>query len=382
MGTSETTASAERPEWLDLAPWVALSRSASPETVRSALAAALPGVREFAALLSAAASPFLEDMAQKAQGLTRRHFGRTISLYAPLYLSNYCVGGCAYCGFAADRRQVRRRLEKDELSAELRALKAGGIQDVLLLTGERCPEADFAYLRESVAEAARHFHTVAVESFAMTSEEYRTLFEAGCTAVTLYQETYDLALYDRLHRWGAKRDYVFRLHAPERALEAGMRWLGLGVLLGLGDPVADAIALYLHARRLQKAFWRGGVQISFPRLCPEQGRYHPDAVVDDRRLVQLICAFRIALPEIPLALSTRERPALRDAMAGVGISRMSVASRTTVGGYAPGAAETGGQFDVSDQRDVQAFCAALRGKGLEPVFKSWDSILDRAGDGR
>lgn len=377
MESSKIDAVAERPGWLDVAPWVDVSRAATADTVRAALSAALPGVREFAALLSPAAAPMLEAMAQKAQLLTRHHFGRTVSLYTPLYLSNYCGGGCAYCGFAADRRQVRKRLEKAELAAEIRALKAGGLQDVLVLTGERCPEADFEYLRDCVAEVARHFHSVAVESFAMTSEEYRSLAEAGCTAVTLYQETYDPVLYDKLHRWGAKRDYLFRLNAPERALGAGMRWLGLGVLLGLADPVADGIALYLHARRLQTVCWRGGVSISFPRLCDEQGQYHPDAIVDDRRLVQMICAFRIVFPEVPLVLSTRERPALRDAMAGVGISRMSVASRTTVGGYAADATQTGGQFEVNDQRDAPTFCAALRAKGLEPVFKTWDSVLDR-----
>jgi 2-iminoacetate synthase len=377
MESAKTGAVAVRPEWLDVEPWLDVARTATPERVRAALSAALPGVREFAALLSPAAGTMLEDMAQKARLLTRHHFGQTISLYTPLYLSNYCGGGCAYCGFAADRRQVRRRLEKAELAAEIRALKAGGLQDVLVLTGERCPEADFEYLRDCVAEVARHFHSVAVESFAMTADEYRALAEAGCTAVTLYQETYDPVLYDRLHRWGAKRDYLFRLDAPERALRAGMRWLGLGVLLGLGDPVADAVALYLHARRLQQLCWRGGVSISFPRLCDEQGKYHPDAVVDDRRLVQMICAFRIAFPEVPLVLSTRERPELRDAMAGVGISRMSVASRTTVGGYAEDAAETGGQFEVNDQRDAPAFCMALRAKGLEPVFKTWDAVLDR-----
>ena len=334
-----------------------------------------PGVRELQVLLSPAASELLEPMAQRAEQLTRRHFGRTISLYAPLYLANYCVGGCVYCGFASDREQPRRRLEPRDLAAEIKALKAKGIDDVLLLTGERSPEADFGYLRDCVAIAARHFHNVAVESFAMTVEEYSELAAAGCAGITLYQETYDSVLYQQLHRWGPKRNFQFRLEAPERALAAGMRTVGIGALLGLADPVSEAIHLFRHAEHLRKRFWRAGVMISFPRICTQLGGYQPRHEVSDAFLAQMIFAFCICLPDVPLVLSTREAPAFRDGMAGVGISRMSVASRTTVGGYRRRRPTTAGQFEVNDARSVKAFCAALRKKRLEPVLKNWDAVF-------
>lgn len=327
-----------------------------------------------AVLLSQAASEMIEELAARALSLTRRHFGRTISIYVPLYLSNYCPGGCAYCGFAADRTHRRRKLSPDEIGQELTALKAMGFEDVLVLTGERCPEADFGYLREGVGAAAAKVHEVAVESFAMSGEEYRALADVGCLGLTIYQETYDVSRYSLFHRWGPKKDYMYRLEAPARALSAGFRMAGIGVLLGLADPVFDALALYRHARQLRRESWRGGVQVSFPRLCQEHGRFVPEHPVSDRMLAQMIFAFRICLPDVPLVLSTRESPGFRDGIAGVGISRMSVASRTTVGGYADGVASTEGQFEVSDGRDVAAFCRALRAKGLEPVFKHGDAV--------
>lgn len=342
--------------------------------VRRALAAGAPGVAEFEALIGPAAASFTEALAQRAAALTRRHFGRTITLYAPLYLANFCPGGCAYCGFASDRRQPRRALEPAQIEAELDAIHALGFDEVLLLTGDRSAKADYAYLRDAVARAAKRFHLVTVESFAMTEAEYRGLAEAGCTGVTLYQETYDRELYDRLHRWGPKKDYDFRLEAPARALAAGMRTAGLGVLLGLAEPAADLLALFRHLERLEKEFWRAGFSVSFPRIRPQQGGFQPAFTVDDAWLARIIFAFRLCRPELPLVLSTRENAAFRDGMAGLGISKMSAGSRTTVGGYKE-AAETGGQFDVSDDRDVASFCAALLAKGLEPVFKNWDRVF-------
>lgn len=341
----------------------------------AALHAQQPGAREFAALLSPAANELLEPMAQKAQALTRRHFGRTISLYVPLYLSNHCTGGCAYCGYAADRDQPRRRLEPHELAEELDAIKAMGFNDILLLTGERTPLADFEYLRQGVASAAQRFHNVTVEAFSMTRDEYHSLGQAGCTGITLYQETYDPDLYDQVHRWGEKQGYQNRIEAPERALAAGLRSVGMGVLLGLGDPLVDALSLFLHTEYLRRHFWRGGLSISFPRICLQEGDYQAAKPVTDRLLAQVIFAFRICLPELHLVLSTREPPPFRDGMAGVGISRMSTASRTTVGGYHADPGEDHGQFDVSDTRTVEQTCQALRQKGLEPVFKNWDSVF-------
>jgi 2-iminoacetate synthase len=342
--------------------------------VEAALAADAPDEAAFVALVRADPGLYLERMAQRARALTRRQFGRTVQLYAPLYLSNYCSGGCAYCGYAADRKQARLRLEADAIERELAAMKRLGFEQVLLLTGERTPHADFAYLEAAVRTAARMFHEVTAEAFPMTTEEYRALAEAGCTGVTLYQETYDPGAYPQFHRWGPKRDYAGRLGAPERALAGGIASVGLGALLGLADPLFDTLALYRHARDLQSRFWRSAFSVSFPRLRPEAGGFQAPHPVSDRLLAQIVFAFRICLPETTLVLSTREAPAFRDGLAGVGINRMSAGSRTTVGGYG-GAAEDGGQFVVSDDRDVETFTAMLRRRGLDPVFKNWDAAF-------
>ncbi len=362
------------PAWLDASAWRGLIERADRAAAGRALLAEEPGIREFAPLLSPAAGGLLEALAQRAPALTRRHFGRTIALYAPLYLSNYCYSGCAYCGFASNRKTSRHKLTPDELEAELTALKDMGLEEILLLTGERNAMADYECVRDCVAHAASRFHNVTVEVFPMSEEEYRGLAAAGCTAVTLYQETYDPGQYERLHRWGPKRDYASRLDAPARALAGGIRVAGLGALLGLSDTLLDVLCLYRHASYLRRRFWKGGVSISFPRVRPQAGGYVSEFPVDEKFLAQIIFAFRICLPDVPLVLSTRESSRFRDGMAGVGISKMSVASRTTVGGYRDGAAHSSAQFEVSDDRDAGSFCAMLHGKGLQPVFKNWDVV--------
>ncbi|OGR16118.1 MAG: thiamine biosynthesis protein ThiH [Deltaproteobacteria bacterium RIFOXYB2_FULL_66_7] len=333
-------------------------------------------------MLSPAAHPFMEVMAQRARALTQRHFGRTISMYAPLYLANYCMSGCAYCGFASDRVQPRRRLEPPEVEMELASLKEMGFEEVLLLTGERTSQAGFGYLLECVSMAARRFHAVGIEAFPMTTREYALLADAGCSGVTLYQETYDPLQYDRLHRWGPKKDYLDRLDAPARAMEAGMRTVGMGVLLGLSDPVFDAVCLLRHACHLQRIHWKSGIALSFPRLQPQAGNFTAPFPVDEALLARMMFAVRIVLPEVPLLLSTRERPGFRDGMAGLGVCKMSAGSRTTVGGYGGAEPKTEGQFRVGDERSVPDICAMLRHRGLKPVFKNWDSVFRDTEAGR
>ncbi|MCX6993897.1 MAG: 2-iminoacetate synthase ThiH [Kiritimatiellaeota bacterium] len=380
--------SALTPDWLNPDPWLTRAQNTGTRAVRQALATECPGIAELAALLSPAAGEALDRLATRAQFLTRRQFGRTITLYVPLYLSDFCKNGCVYCGFAADRRQPRRRLEHDDIIAEMDTLKVMGFEEILLLTGERTPQADFDYIRAAVALAAERFDLVTVEVFPMTREEYHGLTEAGCTGMTMYQETYDPAVYERMHRWGPKRDYQYRLETPARALAAGLRTAGLGALLGLADPVRDALALFQHVQTLRKQYWRSGISVSFPRIRPQLGGFTPPFLVSDRFLVQVICAFRICMPDLPLTLSTREPAWFRDGIAGVGINKMSIASRTTVGGYHDGsttddglpacpssARELGqGQFKVSDNRSIENFCAMLKSKDLEPVFKNWDAV--------
>ncbi len=344
----------------------------SDSEVARALRCEEPDEGTFMTLLRAKPEHWLEALAQRARTLTRHHFGRTVQLYTPLYLSNYCSGGCAYCGFAADRQQLRRRLELPEIERELRALKRSGFEQVLLLTGERTTWADFDYLLTATRLAASLLHEVTVEAFPMSTTEYRTLAEAGCAGVTLYQECYDPARYREFHRWGPKRNFPQRLEAPMRALAGGIPSIGMGALLGLADPYHEALALYRHVRHLQKEYWRSAFSLSFPRLRPEVGGFEAPYQVSDLLLAQLIFAFRICLPETTLVLSTREEARLRDGLAGVGINRMSTGSLTTVGGYEV-AATSEGQFEVADMRSVETFCAMLRSRGLEPVFKNWDA---------
>lgn len=363
------------PDWLDPKPWVEKSRQTSKEDVGKALAADSPGLDELAALLSPAASAFIEPMAQKALALNRRYFGRTIALYIPLYLSNYCSSGCAYCGFAADRRRRRYRLEPEMIASEMEVLRKMGFEEILLLTGERNPRADFNYILSAVGIAARKFQMVTIESFPVTTTEYKALSEAGCTGITIYQETYDPVIYAQAHRWGPKKDFINRLETPARALAAGMRFAGLGALLGLADPVAEAVGLFQHVSELRRIYWQGGFSISFPRVRPQAGGFQPAKPVSDYFLAQMIFAMRICLPEIHLTLSTRESPEFRDGIAGTGISKMSIASRTTVGGYHADHHAGPGQFDVADTRTLNEFRNVLKSKGLQPVFKNWDTAF-------
>ena len=362
------------PDWLDPKPLRETSRQAAKADVSSALAAESPGLNELAALLSPAASAALEPMARKALNLTRRHFGRTIALYVPLYLSNYCSSGCMYCGFASDRRHPRLRLTPETMAAEMKALRKMGFEEILLLTGERTPQADFDYLLKAVKLAAGRFNLVTIETFPMTTAEYQALTEAGCSGFTIYQETYNPETYAKMHRWGPKKDFRNRLATPARGLSAGMRSVGLGFLLGLADPVAEAICLFQHVSELRRVYWKCGFSISFPRVRPQAGKFTPPYPVSDAFLAQMIFAFRICLPEIHLTLSTRENSAFRDSVAGIGISKMSIASRTGVGGYRK-RSESEGQFEVADTRNISSFCNALKAKGLQPVFKNWDMVF-------
>ncbi|MDZ8118904.1 2-iminoacetate synthase ThiH [Pontiella agarivorans] len=359
------------PDWLNPEPW--LNLEFSPADIERAISADAPNEKTLAALLSPQAADYLEPMARRAQAITRRHFGRTISLYTPLYLSNFCNGGCLYCGLAADRRAKRAVLNEAQLRHEMEAIKNMHFEELVLLTGERMPEADVPYLEQCVAIAAEYIHQVVVEVFPMAEEEYRTLANAGCTGVTLYQETYDPVIYEKMHRWGDKRDFHARIDAPDRALSGGMRAIGIGALLGLADPRFDMLCVYRHAKYLLKKYWQAGVSISFPRIRPQMGGFEPDFPVDEKMLAQYIFAMRICLPETPLLLSTREPRRVRDGMAGLGISKMSIASKTTVGGYSDDAEESTEQFEISDERNIPEFCDMLRAKGLEPVFKNWDA---------
>ncbi len=333
-----------------------------------------------AALVSPAASGLLELMAVVAKRTTARRFGRTIQFYAPLYVSNHCRNSCVYCGFNAGNRVPRRTLTLGEVEEEGRRLHGRGIHQILLVSGE-CPcEVPPAFLAECARLLKPLFPSVAVEVYPMSEDDYRDLFLAGVDGLAIYQETYDRGTYRWAHPAGPKSDFEYRLGAPERGGAAGFRQLGIGALLGLDDWRTEACVLAQHAAFLSRHFWRSHVSVSFPRLRPAAGGFQPPRPVSDRELVQMICALRIALPDVGLVLSTREAPSFRDSMVGVGVTRISAGSRTSPGGYLD---EQGvpaeEQFSVHDGRPVAEVAAAVKAKGYDPVWKDWDAGFEGRG---
>jgi len=342
--------------------------------VERALAAERLSEADYMALLSPAAEGSLEALAQKAHRITRRRFGNTILLYAPLYLSNECYNGCRYCGFSADNKMPRHTLGMEAIEADARVLAGQGFRHVLLLTGEAPKVANVDYLEAAVRRIRPLFSSIGIEVFPMSEADYARLIAAGVDALTIYQETYDKALYAEMHPYGWKRDYAWRLATPERAGAAGMRKLGIGALLGLGKFRSEAFFAGLHGRYLARHFWRSQLTVSFPRMRPSEVGFQPRHPVSDRSFVQLICAMRLLLHDAGLVLSTRESAELRDHLLPLGITQMSAGSCTAPGGYASEEHHTE-QFAINDERTPAEFAAMLRSKGYDPVWKDWDSAF-------
>lgn len=332
-------------------------------------------IEDFARLLNPQMSDVqLEQMASRAQQITRQRFGRTILLYAPLYLSNECLNSCLYCGFNADNELRRKTLTLEEVERETRYLHTQGFRHLLLLTGEAPDIADVDYLERVVNIVKPYCGSISIEVFPMSTDDYGRMVSAGVDGLTLYQETYDPDLYRSLHPYGPKSDYAYRLQAPERAGEAGMRRIGIGSLLGLGNPLTDVFYSGLHARFLMKRFWKTLVTLSFPRLRPAPGGFTPQHKVSDRQLTQFICALRLLLPDAGLVLSTRESASLRDNLLPLGITQMSAGSCTAPGGYGDHSDE-GGQFSINDDRSPAEIEQLLRASGYDPVWKDWDAAF-------
>ncbi|NPA24756.1 MAG: 2-iminoacetate synthase ThiH [Deltaproteobacteria bacterium] len=352
-----------------------LVAAATPERIERALSREQLTLEDFGALVSPRISDSqLELLARRAHRLTCRRFGRIILLYAPLYLSNECSNGCRYCGFNAENQLPRRTLRPDEIEREVRILHELGFRHLLLLTGEAPRVAGIDYLENAVRLVKPWCGSISIEVFPMDREGYGRMVAAGVDGLTLYQETYDPELYRDLHPYGPKSDYEFRLRAPEAAGEAGFRRLGIGALLGLGDPLVDIFSTALHARWLARRFWRTQVTISFPRLRPAEGAIASHCEVSDRQLTQFICALRLFLPDAGLVLSTRESAALRDHLLPLGITQMSAGSCTAPGGYGD-SDEQGEQFEISDRRSPAEFARVLTARGYEVVWKDWDTAF-------
>ena len=320
----------------------------------------------------------LETLAQEAQRLTRQHFGRTVSLYAPLYLANYCENQCVYCGFSANLRFKREKLAPEQIEAECAALAQTGIQSILLLTGESRYYTPVSYLLEAVEIGKKYFPSIAIEVQPLETEEYRALAEAGVDGLAVYQETYDQALYARLHPAGRKRNFQYRFETPARAAQAGIRHIALGVLLGLGDWRPDVEALFGHLQALEKEYPGVDFSLSFPRMLQVEGGIVP-SLVSDVDLVRILCAARVLFPRVGINLSTRESARFRDHAFPLGVTRMSAASSTIVGGYAepaPGnkAPSTVGknpQFSITDERSLAEIKAMLISQQYDPVLTDW-----------
>jgi 2-iminoacetate synthase len=325
------------------------------------------------ALVSPAAENYLEEMAQSAHQLTIQRFGPTIRLYAPLYLSNYCTNSCSYCGFNKDNKSERTRLAIDQALEEANIIASEGFRDILLVSSEDRQFISIDYLAELAGKLRSKFASISIEIYQLSKDEYARLFKAGIEGVTLYQETYDREAYKYYHPSGPKSDYDNRLMTPDYIAAAGMREVGLGVLLGLTDWRIEALALAEHAHYLIKRYWQSHVSFSFPRLrpAPEVGSSQFRHLLSDKNLVQMITALRLCFADAGLVLSTRERAQLRDHLVKLGITKLSAGSKTSPGGYS-GRCQATEQFMIDDNRSPAQVADMIKQQGFEPVWKDWD----------
>lgn len=353
--------------------WNELFEGISAQTIENAVYSDEVGIDQFIALLSVDAEERLEEMASRGHELTLKYFGKSIQLYTPLYLSNYCDNGCVYCGFNSTNKIERRKLSLDEVEKEARAISSSGLKHILILTGESRSESPIGYIKDCVKLLREFFSSISIEVYALNESEYAELVREGVDGLTIYQEVYDEAIYNKVHPFGPKVDYKFRLDAPERGARAGMRNVNIGVLFGLDDWRREVFLMGLHAKYLQDKFPDVEIGASIPRIRPHTGSFTPAFEVSDKNIVQTLVALRIFLPRISLAVSTREDPLFRENIAPLGITRMSAGSITCVGGHAIEAHEETGasQFDISDRRSVGQIKAMLESKGYQPVLKDW-----------
>jgi 2-iminoacetate synthase len=354
-------------------------------------------VERFEQLITPKSDQELEAMAQVSRSLTLRNFGRTMRLFAPLYLSNECVNNCRYCGFSRDNPILRVTLDVDEVVAEAQHLARLGFRQILLVAGEHPKFVSHGYLAECVRALAPDFSSISIEVGPMETEDYVPIVEAGAEGLVVYQETYNRGVYAEMHTAGPKRDFNFRLDCAERAYAAGFRRLSIGALIGLSRWQDEAVALAAHLEHLFKHCWQAQISVSLPRLRPAAGEFRPLFSMTDRELAQLVCALRIPFPQLGIVVSTRERGPLRDSLALIGVTMMSAGSHTEPGGYTRQGREhlhrtvrgrivapefqdgedqlATGQFEISDERSPAEIAAVLRRRGLEPVWKDWDQAL-------
>jgi len=331
-------------------------------------------IEDFKALISPAAMPLLEQMAEMSHVETQKRFGKTIQLYAPLYLSNECQNICTYCGFSLDNQIPRKTLTALEILQEIAVLKEMGYQHVLLVTGEAQHRVGMDYFTQMLPLIKKHFAQVAMEVQPLERMDYETLHDMGVHAILVYQETYHREHYKSHHPRGKKANFTYRLETPDRIGQAGIHKIGLGALLGLDDWRTDSAFTARHLQYLEKRYWQSKFSISFPRLRPHSGGTVPKSIITDRELVQLICAWRLFNNDVELSMSTRECESFRDHIIKLGITSISAGSKTNPGGYAV-APESLEQFEIDDNRTPQEIAAVIQQAGYDPVWKDWDEAL-------
>lgn len=326
---------------------------------------------DFGALLSPAASSFLEEMALKAAVETRKHFGTSVCMFTPLYIANYCENYCVYCGFNCHNKIHRAKLSMEEIEHELSVIADTGLQEILLLTGESRSQSDVSYIGEAVRLAAKYFSTVGIEIYPLNSDEYAYLHQCGADFVSVYQETYNPDSYEKLHLSGPKRIYPYRFNAQERALRGGMRGVAFGALLGLDDFRKDAYATGLHAYFIQQKYPHAEISFSPPRLRPYVNHADENPKdVHEPQLLQVMLAYRLFMPFAGITISTRERSGFRDHVIGMCATKISAGVKTGVGGHDDD--EKGdAQFVISDPRSVDEVHASILAHGLQPVYTDY-----------
>ena len=331
------------------------------------------GPEEFKALLSPAAEPFLEEMARLATLETRKHFGNSVYLFTPLYISNYCENYCIYCGFNCHNKIRRARLDEAQIEKELKAIAATGLEEILILTGESRAQSDVAYIGEACKLARKYFKMVGLEVYPMNSEDYAYLHQCGADYVTVFQETYNADKYETLHLAGHKRVFPYRLNAQERALKGGMRGVAFAALLGLDDFRKDAFATGMHAFLLQRKYPHAEISFSCPRLRPivNNADINPKDV-HEKQLLQVMCAYRLFMPFAGMTISTRERAGFRDHVIGMAATKISAGVSTGIGSHAEDSGEQGDdQFEIADGRNVEEIVEAIKARDLQPVMNDY-----------
>ena len=359
-----------------------------------------PLMKRFERLLAEETSAPLEELARQSQLLTRRHFGRTMRLFAPLYVSNECVNNCSYCGFSRDAAIMRTTLTIDQVVKEAKHLHGLGFRNVLLVGGEHPKFVSEGYLQDCLDALKPFIPTLALEVGPMEDDQYADIVDHGAEGLVVYQESYHRETYEKLHTAGPKRRMDWRMNCPERAYAGGFRRIGIGALFGLADWKFEAMALCAHLEYLYKHCWKAQFTVAFPRMRPYAGNYeytpNPNFYLPDKAFVRLITAFRIIFPQVGIVVSTREPASLRDAIATLGVTSMSAGARTEPGGYTgaghddvhltvkgrrveiegkTGCERATEQFQITDHRSPAEVAAALRARNLDPVWKDWDESL-------